>query len=226
VSLSARRECCSHFGARNTDGSWTVPADQARNVSDTYSVRGLSDAPGPKRNARFSQRARAAGVPPELTMSADKPSPGHRFAGVCRLGEQPCFSSSLPPSAVLVLLLWSACTRLLYNAAVSLLPTAKSAPPCRRRRKAEVERKDVSCLLCEGQYGYTTWGDSVLISFPQFQELCGGREGLPAVNLKFYQLLRHIDDFLQLLTLGISSAHPENPAITLAHYRQLPADFG
>lgn len=66
----------------------------------------------------------------------------------------------------------------------------------------------------------------MLISFPQFQELCGGREGLPAVNLKFYQLLRHIDDFLQLLTLGISSAHPENPAITLAHYRQLPADFG
>ncbi|KWU42249.1 hypothetical protein RHOSPDRAFT_27079 [Rhodotorula sp. JG-1b] len=49
------------------------------------------------------------------------------------------------------------------------------------------------------------------------------KEG-PDVGDRFYPVLRQINDFLQVLTLGISVEEPEDKEITTASYRQLPAD--
>lgn len=60
----------------------------------------------------------------------------------------------------------------------------------------------------------------------QFPEICHGEENTAGAKEKLLELLRHIDDFLQRLTLGISSADPRQEEWTTAHYRELPAVTG
>lgn len=44
----------------------------------------------------------------------------------------------------------------------------------------------------------------------QFDEIFGGQEGDAAVQQNFCAFLRHVDDFLQFLTLGISPTSRQN----------------
>ena len=57
----------------------------------------------------------------------------------------------------------------------------------------------------------------------QFFEIFHGQEGETDVRDRFQAFLQQIDDFLQVLTLGISADKPEDKTITTAHYRKLPA---
>ncbi|KAG0663114.1 hypothetical protein C6P46_002957 [Rhodotorula mucilaginosa] len=56
-----------------------------------------------------------------------------------------------------------------------------------------------------------------------FFEIFHGQEGESDVRDRFYTFLQEIDDFLQVLTLGISADKPEDESITTACYRKLPA---
>lgn len=59
---------------------------------------------------------------------------------------------------------------------------------------------------------------------PQFYEIFHGEEDNADCQQQFHKLLRQIDDFLQVLTLGISAVKPEDETITIARYRMLPAE--
>lgn len=72
-------------------------------------------------------------------------------------------------------------------------------------------------------HGLMQISDRVVLQFP---EICHGEEHSPDAKEDLHALLRHIDNFLQRLTLGISTAHPRQEEWTTAHYRELPALTG
>lgn len=72
-------------------------------------------------------------------------------------------------------------------------------------------------------HGLMQISDRVVLQFP---EICHGEEHSPDAKEDLHALLRHIDNFLQRLTLGISAAHPRQEEWTTAHYRELPALTG
>lgn len=77
------------------------------------------------------------------------------------------------------------------------------------------------CLQASACSGYNS-SDHLLSS--QFYEIFHGQEGQSDVRDRFYAFLRQIDDFLQVLTLGISADKREDKTLTTASYRELPTD--